>query len=43
VPAGPKKGHAGQKLDLKRNAFKQARKKCAVSAVSAQKEKQAVI
>jgi hypothetical protein len=43
VPAGHRKGYAWQKPDLKRNTLKWARKKCAVSAVSAQKEKQAVI
>jgi hypothetical protein len=39
VPAGLRKGHAGQQLDLKGNTFKWARKKYAVSAVSVQKRK----
>jgi hypothetical protein len=43
VPAGPRKGHACQDIDLKQNNFKLASKKRAVSAVIAQKETPEVI
>jgi len=43
MPAGSINGHSRQELDLKRNTFKLARKKCGVSVVSAQKDNQAVI